>query len=82
MNGAIKEAFDAGIPVVTLASPVTSPYALNVDTNGFLIGKTMAEGLVQVLGGKGSILTVQGIPGTFGSEMIKAGGQAVFDKCP
>lgn len=82
MNGVIDEAAAAGIPVITLAAPVTTPNAINVDTNGYLIGKTMALGLAQLLGGKGSILTVQGIPGTSGSELIKAGGEAVFKNCP
>jgi ribose transport system substrate-binding protein len=82
MNGVIDEAFQAGIPVITLAAPVTTANAINVDTNGYLIGKTMALGLVQLLGGKGNILTVEGIPGTSGSELIKAGGQAVFKNCP
>ncbi len=82
MNGVIDEAFAAGIPVVTLAAPVTTPNAINVDTNGYLIGKTMALGLAQKLGGKGNILTIQGIPGTSGSELIKAGGEAVFKNCP
>lgn len=82
MNGVIDEAFAAGIPVITLAAPVTTANAINVDTNGYLIGKTMALGLVQKLNGKGNILTIQGIPGTSGSELIKAGGEAVFKNCP
>lgn len=82
MNGVIDEAFDAGIPVITLAAPVTTAKAINEDTNGYLIGKTMALGLAQMLDGKGNILTVQGIPGTSGSELIKAGGEAVFKNCP
>jgi ribose transport system substrate-binding protein len=82
MNAVIDEAFQAGIPVLTLASPVTTPNAINIDTNGYLIGKTMALGLAQILGGKGNILTVEGIPGTSGSELIKAGGRAVFKNCP
>lgn len=82
MNGVIDEAFAAGIPVITLAAPVTTANAINVDTNGYLIGKTMALGLVQKLNGKGNILTIQGIPGTSGSELIKAGGAAVFNNCP
>jgi ribose transport system substrate-binding protein len=82
MNAVIDEAFQAGIPVVTVAAPVTTANAINVDTNGYLIGKTMALGLAQILNGKGSILTVEGIPGTSGSELIKAGGQAVFKNCP
>ncbi len=82
MNAVIDEAFQAGIPVITVAAPVTTANAINVDTNGYLIGKTMALGLAQILNGKGNILTVEGIPGTSGSELIKAGGQAVFKNCP
>ena len=82
MNGVIDEAFQAGIPVITLAAPVTTGNAINVDTNGYLIGKTMALGLAQLLGGKGNILTIEGIPGTSGSALIQAGGQAVFANCP
>lgn len=82
MNGVIAEAYEAGIPVVTLAAPVTTPYAINVDTNGFLIGKTMALGLVRLLDGEGDIIAVQGIPGTSGSALIEAGGRAVFENCP
>jgi len=82
MNGVIDEAYRAGIPVITLAAPVTTPNAINEDTNGYLIGKTMALGLAQLLDGKGNILTVEGIPGTSGSQLIQAGGQAVFKNCP
>jgi ribose transport system substrate-binding protein len=82
MNGVIDEAFEAGIPVITLAAPVTTASAINVDTNGYLIGKTMALGLAQLLEGKGNILTVEGIPGTSGSALIQAGGAAVFENCP
>jgi ribose transport system substrate-binding protein len=82
MNAVIDEAYAAGIPVITLAAPVTTANAINEDTNGYLIGKTMALGLVQLLNAKGSILTVEGIPGTSGSSLIEAGGQAVFKNCP
>ena len=81
MNGVIKQAYQAGIPVVTIAAVVTSPYALNYDTNEFLIGRNMAAGLVGLLKGKGNIMTVEGIPGTPGSAEIGQGGYAVFNKC-
>jgi ribose transport system substrate-binding protein len=82
MNGVIQEAYKAHIPVVTIAAVVTSKYALNYDTNEFLIGKNMATGLVQLMKGKGNIMTVEGIPGTPGSAEIKQGGYAVLNKCP
>jgi ribose transport system substrate-binding protein len=81
MNATMKEAHDAGIPVVTLASPVTTPHAINVDTNGFLIGAKQAVGLAQVLGGKGNVITIEGIPGTPGSGFIQSGGEAVLKQC-
>jgi ribose transport system substrate-binding protein len=81
-NGVIKEAYDAGIPVLTLLAPVTSPYAINVDDSNFLLGARQAQGLVQLLHGKGSVVTVDGLPGTPGSIYIHNGGYAIFQNCP
>jgi ribose transport system substrate-binding protein len=82
MNGVIEEAFKAGIPVLTLSAPVTSEYALNVDVNPYIGGVRMAQGLAMLLEGKGSIMAVEGIAGTPGSQQIEAGGKDVFSKCP
>lgn len=82
LNGVIEEAYEAGIPVITLVAPVTTPYAINLDTSGFLAGANMATGLAKLLGGKGNIMTVQGIPGTSTSAAIEQGGNAVFERCP
>ena len=82
MNDVIEEAFKAGIPVVTLASPVTSPYAINVDVNGYLYARTTALGLATLLGGAGNIVAIQGIPGTSGSELFKSGADSIFASCP
>jgi ribose transport system substrate-binding protein len=82
MNGVIKQAYDAGIPVLTLLAPVTSKYAINVDVSNFLIGARMAQGLATVLKGKGDIITVDGLAGAPGSIGIHDGGYAVFKNCP
>ena len=42
-NGVIKQAYQAGIPFITLASHVTSPYAINVDGNYFLTGALLGR---------------------------------------
>jgi ribose transport system substrate-binding protein len=81
LNGAIDKAYRAGIPVVTVAAPVTTPYALNLDINEFQIGAVEAQGLVGLLHGTGNIMTVEGLPGTPGSADIRAGGYAVFQRC-
>jgi ribose transport system substrate-binding protein len=78
MNGVIKQAFDAGIPVLTLSAPVDTEFAINVDTNQFTYGARQAQGLALLTGGKGTIMTVQGIPGTPGSLQIQSGGDAVL----
>lgn len=82
LNGVIKQAYDAGIPVLTLSAPVETPYAINVDTNQFTYGARQAQGLALLLGGKGTIMTVQGIPGTPGSLQIQAGGDAILKSKP
>ncbi len=81
MNGVIKQAFDAGIPVLTLSAPVSTPYAINVDTNQFTYGARQAQGLAFLLNGRGKIMTVQGIAGTPGSLQIQSGGDAILKKC-
>lgn len=82
MNGVIEEAYKAGIPVLTLSAPVTSPYAINVDTNQLVYGARMAQGLAMLLGGKGDIFAVEGIAGTPGSQGIEEGGKLILNSCP
>lgn len=81
-NGVIKQAYDAGIPVVTLASHVTSPYAINVDTNYFLTGEMLAAQTGKLTGGMGSVLEVNGIDGSPASEALGNGYAAGFARCP
>src|SRR3954462_1630487 len=78
MHGVIKTTFDAGLPVLTVSAPVDTPYAVNWDTNQFTYGARQAQGLALLTGGKGTIMTVQGIPGTPGSLQIQSGGDAVL----
>ena len=63
LDGAIEAAFKAGIPVVTAAGSVTSPYAINVDSNYVRWGGDMIRAIDTSLGGKGNLLLVEGIAG-------------------
>lgn len=63
LNGAIEAAYKAGIPFVTTGGSVTSPYAINVDSNYVLWGDDMMNAISDALHGKGDILLVEGIPG-------------------
>ena len=63
LNAVVKEAHDVGIPVITIAAPVTSPYAINVDQNYYVWGYNMADSIGKSMNGKGNVLMVEGIAG-------------------
>lgn len=62
LDEVIADAFEAGIPVVSFAGAVTSPYAINVDSNWYGWGYDMGVGLGEGLG-DGNIIVVEGIAG-------------------
>ncbi|MFL5332767.1 MAG: substrate-binding domain-containing protein, partial [Geminicoccaceae bacterium] len=82
LNDVIEAAFKAGIPVVTTASAVTSPYALNIQHNHNVWGYDMGKGIGEQLGGKGNVLMVEGIPGSPIVEHENAGGYRAFAEYP
>jgi ribose transport system substrate-binding protein len=63
LNDAVEAAYKAGIPYVTAAGSVTSPYAINVDSNYAGWGYDMIKAIAKESGGKASILMVEGIAG-------------------
>ena len=63
LNDVIKSAYDAGIPFVTAAGSVTSPYAINVDSNYAAWGYDMINAIAKENGGKADVLMVEGIAG-------------------
>jgi ribose transport system substrate-binding protein len=80
LNEAIKAAYDAGIPFVTGAGAVTSPYAVNVDSNYVKFGQDLAQAIVDDLGDKGgNVLRVEGIAGSPLVAQQKAGADKAFD---
>lgn len=79
LNEAIKASYDAGIPFVTGAGAVTSPYAVNVDSNYVKFGYDLAKAIVDDLGGKGNVLRVEGIAGSPLVAQQKEGADKAFD---
>src|SRR6516225_1660504 len=78
LNDAIEAAYKAGIPVLTISSSVTSPYAINVDSNYARWGYDMASSIRKALGGKGNVLMVEGIAGAPIVALERAGAEKVF----
>ncbi|MDQ1606821.1 MAG: ribose transport system substrate-binding protein, partial [Microbacteriaceae bacterium] len=81
-DSVIKQAFDAGIPFITLASHVDSPYAINIDENYFGVGVDVAAGLANLMSHKGSVVIVDGINGAPASKALHDGYTAGFSNCP
>ena len=63
LDEAIASAHEAGIPFITAAGSVTSPYAVNVDSNYARWGYDMVQAIGSALPEGGSILMVEGIAG-------------------
>ncbi len=82
LNGAIQAAYQKGVPVVSFAGAVTSPYAINVDSNYYLWGENMAEGIASALHGHGNVLMVEGIAGQPITQQEDEGGLAGFANYP
>nr|HMN85578.1 substrate-binding domain-containing protein [Bauldia sp.] len=82
LDEVIKAAYDAGIPFVTISSYVTSPYAINVDSNYSRWGLEMMEAIAKSLDGKGSILLVEGIAGAPIVAMEREGAEKILAQNP
>jgi ribose transport system substrate-binding protein len=81
-DGVIKQAYEAGIPFITLDSHVDSPYAINVDTNYFLTGELVASGIAKIINGNGNVVVVDGIDGAPASGALASGYRAALAHCP
>ncbi|MHB8626493.1 MAG: substrate-binding domain-containing protein [Aggregatilineales bacterium] len=82
LNEAIKAAYDAGIPVITAAGSVTSPYAINVDSNYYRWGYDMADAIGKTLNGTGNVLLVEGIAGNPIVAQERQGADDAFKNYP
>lgn len=82
LNDAIKAAYDAGIPFITAAGAVTSPYAINVDSNYFSWGHDMIEAIAAAEGEDATILMVEGIAGHPIVLQEKAGADKALENHP
>lgn len=78
----IKEAFDKGILFVTIDSTVTCPEALNVATNPYYRGEFEGKWIAEKLGGKGTVLVMNGQPGTANTVAQETGFKSAVSAFP
>jgi len=82
LNPTIAAAHKAGILVIGFDNTVTSPNAINVNTDQTKFGAAGAEWLVKKLNGKGDILVLNGVAGTPVNAARWEAAKAIFDKNP
>ncbi|WP_377298183.1 ABC transporter substrate-binding protein [Rhizobium sp. SGZ-381] len=82
LNGAIKEACDAGITVVSFDGIVTEPCAWRIAVNFKEMGASQIEYLAKKLPKGGNLLEIRGLAGVFVDDEISAGIHAGVEKYP
>jgi ribose transport system substrate-binding protein len=79
----VKQAMDAGIPVVTLDRKVNTDVTLHIGADNVLIGKTAGEFVCTTLGGKGNVIEIQGTAGASATvDRHDAFHKVLGEKCP
>jgi ribose transport system substrate-binding protein len=78
----LEAAGKAGIPVITPLNPAANQYVIGLQGNLALNGASLGQGLVQIIGEKGNVLEMQGIPGVPASDTQLKGAERVFKGCP
>ena len=79
----VKQAMDAGIPVVTLDRKVNTDVTLHIGADNVLIGKTAGEFVCETLGGKGNVIEIQGTAGASATvDRHDAFHKVLAEKCP
>ncbi len=73
LNGAVKEACDAGITVVSFDGIVTEPCAWRIAVNFKEMGRSQVEYLAGVMPAGGNLLEIRGLAGVFVDDEISAG---------
>jgi ribose transport system substrate-binding protein len=73
LNGAVKEACDAGITVVSFDGIVTEPCAWRIAVNFKEMGRSQVEYLAGVMPDGGNLLEIRGLAGVFVDDEISAG---------
>jgi ribose transport system substrate-binding protein len=82
LNGMVEQASARGILVVSFDNTVTAPSAISVNTDQVEFGRTGANYLAKVLGGRGNVIMVTGVPGTTVDADRNRGADEVWKRNP
>ena len=82
LNGAVKEACDAGITVVSFDGIVTEPCAWRIAVDFKGMGESQLDYLNEVMPAGGNVLEIRGLAGVFVDDAISSGIHAGAEEYP
>lgn len=82
LNSAVEYAYNNDVAVFSAIGYLTSPYSVNSSANFTVGGRMMGEWMAKEIGGAGTVLSVEGIPGASASDSQNAGIEAAMTDFP
>jgi ribose transport system substrate-binding protein len=73
LNQTIKYGWEKGIPTLSFTGFTTSPYSINTSVNYRLVGYYIGAWMAELIGEKGNVIIMDGIPGYSASDQQSDG---------
>jgi ribose transport system substrate-binding protein len=73
LNQTIKYGWEKGIPTLSFTGFTTSPYSINTSVNYRLVGFYIGAWMAELIGEKGNVIVMDGIPGYSASDQQSDG---------
>lgn len=82
LNAAVEYAYNNDVAVFSGIGYLTSPYSVNSSANFVVGGRMMGDWMAEEIGGEGTVLNVEGIPGASASDSQNIGIEAAMAEYP
>jgi len=82
LNQTIQYGWDKGIPTLSFTGFTTSPVSINTSVNYRLVGFYIGAWMAELIGEKGNVVVMEGIPGYSASDQQNAGMLEALDLFP
>ena len=82
LNTTIKYGWEKGIPTLSFTGFTTSPYSINTSVNYRLVGYYVGAWMAELIGEKGNVIVIEGIPGYSASDQQNKGVLAALSEFP
>ncbi len=82
LNTTIEYGWKKGVPTLSFTGFTTSPYSINTSVNYRLVGYYVGAWMAELIGEKGNVIVIEGIPGYSASDQQNKGVLAALAQYP